>query len=130
MKLRNIVPIFCLLVSLSCGGDPDPGAVCSLEDPHEELAWLHAEIEAMTSSDMSEYLYVTRAKYGVKTVFIFLNCCPNCNYVPRVYDCSGKHLGNIGTGQDAINQQILEHDVVIWKPVNSACNFSNTDSRR
>lgn len=123
MRLRAIAPIIYIFLSLSCGKGTDPGPVCAVDDPAEDLEWLKVEIATMASSGLSRYFYVSQGKYGMMTVIIFLNCCPNCNTIVPVYNCAGEHLGNIGTGEDDIDSRFLEYERVIWKPADSACNF-------
>ena len=122
MKLRVIAPIVYIFMSLSCDKGSEPGPVCSVGNPTEDLEWLKAKIATMASPDLSEYFYVSQGKYGTTTVFIFLNCCPHCNTIVPVYNCAGEHLGNIGNGEGDVDSRFLTHESVIWKPADFACN--------
>jgi hypothetical protein len=121
MKQHILLVVIALFVAMSCDEDTDSTAACSVENPTEDLDWLAAEIENMKQSGMSEYLWVSQAKYGFQTVFIFGNCCPNCLTIVPVYNCSGEHLGNVG--DQNFDPGILDDDVIIWKSFFSSCHF-------
>lgn len=123
MSSRILFFVTVILLAFACNEDADPQPACSVKDPVEDLEWLANEIQTMTESSMSQYLYVTHAKIGSMTVFIFGNCCPNCLSITPVYNCAGEHIGNIGNGPDDIDPAILNHDALLWKPENSMCNF-------
>ena len=122
MRSHTLLLVISFFAVFSC--DEDPVTTCSVKNPVEDLAWLAAEIQVMEESGMSHTLYVTQAKYGFMTVFLFRNCCPSCLSLIPVYNCSGDRIGNIGTGEGDINPGILDRDAVIWKPDNSICNFN------
>jgi len=117
--------LFCFFLTFSCKEDTDPGTICSVEDPVEDLAWLAAEIEALrnSNSSLSQYFYISRARYGPMTVFIVGNCCPHCGTIVPAYNCSGDLIGYLGYGEGNINPSILGNDEVIWRPDNFSCNF-------
>jgi hypothetical protein len=120
MKRAILFVVISIFLAFSCQEDTGPLRACSVENPVEDLDWLAAEIQKMEASEFfSQYFYVTQAKYGPKTVFIFLDCCPNCDSAWRVFDCSGNLMGYIGD----IDESILDSDVVIWKSDNSTCVF-------
>ena len=123
MSRRILFFVTVILLAFACNEDADPRPACSVKDPVEDLEWLAHEIQTMTESSMSQYLYVTHAKLGSMTVFIFGNCCPNCLSITPVYNCAGEHIGNVGNGQDDIDPGILNHDVLLWTPENSSCSF-------
>lgn len=123
MRPHIFLLVITIFLTFSCSEESQPNTSCSVENPIEDLDWLAAAIQTLSESGMSQYLYVTQARYGFVTVFIFGNCCPNCNSIIPVYSCSGDHIGNIGNGEGDIDFSILNNDVVIWKPDNSACNF-------
>lgn len=112
-----------ILLTFSCNEESQPNASCSVENPIEDLDWLAAAIHTMSESGMSQFLYVTQARYGFTTVFIFGNCCPNCSSIIPVYNCSGDRIGYIGNGDGDIDANLLNSDVLVWKADNSSCNF-------
>ncbi|MBA4057979.1 MAG: hypothetical protein C0490_24900 [Marivirga sp.] len=120
MKAYILLIAISIFLTYACIEDQDPGTVCSVLNPVEELDWLAAEILVMAESGMAHYLYVSQAEYGFTTVFIFGNCCPNCSTIVPVYNCLGEHIGNVG---DGIDDNILNNDIIIWKPDNSSCTF-------
>ena len=121
MKPRAQLFLLCVL-ACSCHDDSDLHTTCSVKDPTRDLEWLASKIEVMKASTMSEYLYISQAEYKDKTVFIYGNCCPYCDTVVPVYNCSGEHIGDIG--DESFDPSLLEHDHVIWQSENSECNFN------
>ena len=119
---RHITLVLLLVLTFACREDA-PNQTCLVKNPVENLDWLMVAIDDMSKSSLSQYQYVMQATYKSQTVFIFGNCCPFCNTITPVYNCSGDRLGYIGTGSNDIDANLLDQDVVIWKPDNSACNF-------
>lgn len=117
--LFTILIILCLLVS--CREETDPKRACSVDNPVEDLAWLASQIQEWESTNWREYAFVTQAKYENETVFIFGNCCPMCNTVIPVYNCSGERIGIINYD---IDEHILKNEVLIWKSEFSTCTIS------
>jgi hypothetical protein len=123
--MKRYILLFTIVtfVTLSCDEDAEPGTTCSVQNPVEDLEWLAAAIQDLSESAMSEYLWVSKAKYRFMTVFIFGNCCPNCNSIFSVYNCSGEYIGFIGTGEGSVDPGILDKDVIVWTTEDSGCNF-------
>ncbi|HMP99654.1 MAG TPA: hypothetical protein PKC24_07725, partial [Cyclobacteriaceae bacterium] len=111
---------FILLCSGSCSDDHDQH--CGVDNPIEDLSWLAERVEEIEDSELAEFFYITKASYKLKTVFIIKNCCPFCASVYSVHDCSGKYLGNIGTGKNDIDQSKLKNETLIWEHTNTGCN--------
>lgn len=104
----------CSALFFSCNDKEEP-AVCGVENPVEDLAWIKKGIQLQTSS---EYEYLTQATYQGKTVFYFGSCCPSCNWALIVKDCEGNQVAG------EISLSDLKDKKVIWKPANSVCTFS------
>lgn len=119
MKLHILIFVLFATLHFSCKEEVD--LVCSVRNPIEDLPWLADDIQEMKQSGLSQYLYVTRAIYKSNPVFIYANCCPYCNSITSVYDCSGNEIGVIGDGKDDVPPSILDHDIVIWRADNFAC---------
>lgn len=121
-KILMLVFITCFL-SESCNNDDDFLLnTCNVSNPIENLSWLKDEILNLqqSDSDLKKYFFVTQNTLNGETVFIFPNCCPQCSTVVPVFNCEGENLGFVGSGN--INNNILDNDVIIWKPNNFACN--------
>ncbi len=118
-----ILIAWCALLLLTCKEDdsPKPKNTCSVEDPVHDLPWLAAEVEEMQNSSLAEYWYITQAQYGAETVFIYGNCCPFCNTMTPVFNCSGEQLGTVGDGTFEMDN--FKNEAVIWAPDDSHCQF-------
>lgn len=124
MKSTLLPIIIFFFLCLSCdNSDNINGNLCSVENAIEDLDWLKSKIAEYkeNSSDTQKYFYVTRAAYENMTVIIFPNCCPLCNTVTLVYNCSGELLGIVGSREEDIDEGILDRDIIIWKPDDFAC---------
>ena len=102
---------------LGCNENDGP-AVCGVENPMEDLAWIKSFIQENSGSALAEYSYLTQARYQGQTVFFFGSCCPFCNWAFIVQDCQGNAL------EGDIRMDDLEDQKIIWKPANSVCTFS------
>ena len=116
-----IIYFFFILFSCTNSDNDDITNTCSVSNPIEDLDWLKLKIEELkqTNSTIIEYFYVSQNLYNDKTVFIFPNCCPQCSTIIPVYNCEGNTLGFVGDGN--IDTNILNNDIIIWKPENFAC---------
>ena len=95
---------------------------CNVSYPTEILEWLK-EIKndfVVYSSGKSGEIYISLSKYNNNTLFIVGNCCAACNSIMPVYNCKGEELGHIGDTN--FDFDLLENDVIIWKPENFVCN--------
>jgi hypothetical protein len=90
MKIPIYLLLIVLLTAFSCKKEGDsPQAPCAVANPAQDLPWLKEKIEALSSLD-SSYEYIQQATYQGQTVFIFRNCCENCNSTAPVYNCRGE----------------------------------------
>jgi len=121
-RMHRLLTLLTLLLAFACHEDA-PKQICLVKNPVEDLEWLAVAVDGMSKSSLSQYQYVTQATYKSQTVFIFGNCCPFCDTITPVYNCSGDRIGYIGNGSNDVDASILDRDVVIWKPDNSACSF-------
>lgn len=116
---KSIIPILiCFIIGFSCGVKEYPASACGVNDPIENLTWLKQLAENASGGGLSEYAYITQAKYKGKRVFYLGSCCPNCNWALILYDCEGNRLN------DEISFDDLEESKVIWHGVNYKCTFS------
>jgi len=115
LNLLGLVSIITFSVFLSCDKNDSESNACNVSDPAEELPWLKSML-----TDLSEYDYIMVANYKGKTVFYNGNCNPVVNYVSVVYNCSGDVIANTNDIRDE-----LSNDRLLWKHVNSKCNFGD-----
>lgn len=108
--------LVCSALIFSCNDEERP-AVCGVENPVEDLAWIREAIEFSQSSGLAGFAYLVQGTYEGKTVFIMESCCPFCNIITVVQDCRGEVIPDASVN-DVTNKK------VIWKPANSVCNFS------
>jgi hypothetical protein len=109
---------------------------CIVEKPLEELVWLNSEISQIEADTlMSAYWYISTALYQGNTVFVLQDCCPVCNTVHLVFNCSGEPIGYIRydqyrdakpikLGEDTlapIYSDNLTNKSILWKPDNFMC---------
>ncbi|MGB3780800.1 MAG: hypothetical protein WA960_20725 [Tunicatimonas sp.] len=127
--MKNVSFFLLLFLAISacenCDPDKAVGPTCSVENPVEELAWLQDEIQSrgQIRSSYEQYFYISQAKYKGETVFIYDGCCPNCNTIVRVFNCSGEQIGLISPSAEDIDRNLLTEVSVLWQPENFACNF-------
>lgn len=115
---KSLYPVlFCLLAGFSCAEKDDPATACGVIDPVENLAWLKQLAENAAIGGLSEFSYITQAKYKGKRVFYQGSCCPNCFWVLILYDCEGNRIN------EEISLNDLEDSLVIWQPENFQCSF-------
>lgn len=120
--MKNYIYLFALLVclSFSCSEDPKPIEACATDNVLEDLPWLVEKIEEFEQSTFGqEYSYISKGTYQSQAVFIFQNCCPFCNTVFTVYDCSGNFMDTLGSG--GISPSEITGMAVIWKSADSSC---------
>ena len=109
--------LVCSALLFSCNDEEGP-AVCGVENPVEDLAWIKSAIQEMSGPGFSEYSYLSQARYQGETVFFFGSCDPLANWALIVRDCQGNPV------EGEISLTDLNGQKVIWKPSNSVCNFS------
>ena len=124
MKSFNQLVFVILFITFSCSIDSDILSNCSYEDPVKDLGWLASDVQEYTGSGMADYLYIYRATYKLKSVFVMSDCCPSCFSSSPVYNCSGELLGFVGPGKEGIDPDKLRNKEVIWKTDSCACNFN------
>lgn len=107
----------------ACSDDSEPLQACKTDNVLVDLPWLAELIEEQEQSFIGQnYSFISTGKYKLKTVFILQNCCPNCNSVSPVYDCSGEKLGFLGSNDIEIDK--VQKYEVIWKSSENSCVFS------
>jgi hypothetical protein len=93
----KIVFLFTLFIGvIACSNDLDD-TTCATNDPANDLEWLKEEIAAIAAdtSDFAKYRFIEQATFKGATIFIFSNCCLDCNSVVNVFNCQGELLGQL-----------------------------------
>lgn len=119
--MKNLIYLFLFLglLTFSCSEDPDPVKACQVDNVLE-LPWLQELIAETEKFEIGrDFTYITMGTYDSQTVFVLRNCCPLCNSVSPVFDCSGNPLGVIGS--DGIVFDEISDREVIWKSSNNSC---------
>jgi hypothetical protein len=106
-----------LLIGFACQENDDPATACGVNDPIENIAWLKQLAEESSTGGLSEFSYISQAKYKGKRVFYWASCCPNCSWALILRDCDGEAL------DQNITLDELEDIQVIWRPENFQCQF-------
>jgi hypothetical protein len=135
--MKSTIIFLGLFFLLSCNQDEPIHTclvnTCLVKDPLTELDWLKAEIADRESnpSDLSKYFFISMAVYEGNTVFIFDDCCPMCDTISIVYNCTGEQIGYKGDIVDTITWQgytivgisssSLKDSKVIWKTADHNC---------
>jgi len=108
---------------------------CSVKNPIEQLTWLNTMISNIKADTLiSAYFYFSTVNYQGNTVFVLQDCCPMCNTIHLVFNCSGKAIGYISYNRSArplilgggetvvpIDSEILKSKTIIWKPDSLMC---------
>ena len=96
---------------------------CESENPINDLEWLYDEIESIKShNEHAKFQVISSAVYEGNMVFLFGNCCPNCNTATPVKNCFGEQVGVLGGEEGSINFDALKELKTLWKSTDSACN--------
>lgn len=109
--------LVCSALIFSCNDEERP-AVCGVENPVEDLAWVKGQIQSMGFPNSVAYSYLKQANYQGETVFFFGYCDPLANWALIVRDCQGNRI------EGEISLSDLNEQKVIWKPSTSLCEFS------
>lgn len=112
-----------LFIFSSCKNDNDDTLnSCNTNNPTEELAWLKEKITALKSSedDTSKYFFVVKATYYFNTIYVFDNCCPQCNTVINAYNCEGILVGQVNSD---IKKSDIIYEKIIYKHDDFDCEF-------
>lgn len=123
IPMKKIILLFALgLILLSCNKDNEyPVAACGVSNPVNELPWIKARIAEMETSSLRELFYVAQSELNGQTLFIFGNCCAQCNSVMPVYNYAGEELGLIGAQDGKYGTELLSGSSIIWKTENNNC---------
>lgn len=62
-------------ILFSCNEDEKP-VVCDTANPLEDITWIKAAVEEYSSSELSEYTYLSQASYQGETVFFLVPVVP------------------------------------------------------
>ena len=115
--MKNYLFLLIVLVTLSCKDKVQPSSICDVKNPIEDLPWLKAEIDRRekSTSDIEFYFFIEQGEYNNQTVFLYNNCCPMCNTIIPVYDCSGTKLFDLSPGME------IKKIKTLWKPEGCPC---------
>lgn len=101
--------------------------VCGIENPcgiDEDLTWLDSEVKNQGEL-YNKYFYVSQAVYQGEIVFLFENCCPLCQTIILVKNCSGDTIGHLGYNEGDIDPEEISNSFVVWKAPENECVFIN-----
>lgn len=119
MKRQLILLSLLAMTIFSCDKKEDePAFACGVSDPVANLPWLKQMSEEAALDESTQYSYIAQATYDDETVFYNGYCCPNCNWLLTLYDCSGNTI------EKDYSISELENNTVIWHPENSECEFN------
>lgn len=122
--MKPLSRIFLLFAILSCSSDDSLPiiAACDVDNPIEDLAWLQSRVQVLRDNETeeSQFFFVSQATFQGETVFIFDNCCPFCNTVAPVFNCSGEQLGLLN---NEVPQDELTGLQIVYRPNDFACTF-------
>jgi hypothetical protein len=119
IEMKKLLWIPLAIAVFSCSDDPKPIQACNVDNVFD-LPWLDQEISEMEDSEFGrEYNFIAMGIYNSQTIFEFGNCCPTCNSVYPVKDCTGNTLGAIG--QNGITYDQITERKIIWKSSTNSC---------
>ncbi|QDH78381.1 hypothetical protein FKX85_04730 [Echinicola soli] len=121
MKKLSYLLFACFLVlSLSCKEEEEPVIMsCGVENPTEELEWMQELIAEIESTEMGRHYTTIQSGYYEGDFYYFdSSCCPNCFYVPTIFNCQGE-------SQEDLDISISEMTDIelVWKSEENQCNF-------
>ncbi len=126
--MKKLAFILCVSFLLSCSNSEEfnSKSACGVDNPIENLAWLKSEIEQREQNQIDQtvdwqYHYIMLVAFEKKDIFIYGNCCPNCNSVYVVNNCNGVKIGFIG--DEKFSSDLLSTGKLIWKSKNNECDF-------
>lgn len=125
--MKKVFSILTIIFFISsCNNDKDDintKSACGVDNPIENLAWLKDMIQekGQNYSDLYKYMYIKQSTYNNEAVFIDANCCPECNSVFPVYNCSGEEIGVIG--DEKFPSDLFSKGKVIWKSKDNECDL-------
>lgn len=118
-----VVPFLLVNLALSCDHDEhiETTSLCAVANPKEDLPWLKTKIEQLVQSDptVAKYFYVEQGVLNGETVFIFPNCCPQCNSMVPVYNCKGEQLFTLSDQPERYHE--IKNIRILRQPDNFAC---------
>lgn len=122
-KAAFLILVFVIGFSSCSEDEVEPFQVCDTQNVLVDLPWLTELIEEQEQFTIGQnYSFIATGKFNQKRVFVLQNCCPLCNSIYPVYDCSGAVLGVIGS--EGIEFEKIENYEVIWKSSKNSCSFS------
>jgi hypothetical protein len=121
MKKLIYLSAFLGMLTFSCSDDSDPIRACNVDNVLD-MPWMQELIAETEEFEVGrDYTYITMGIYDSQTVFVLNNCCPLCNSIIPVYDCSGSTLGTVGS--EGISADEISDMEVIWKSSNNSCSI-------
>lgn len=116
--------MYVLLLALGCNNDDlnlPVVSACNVENPIEDLEWLRGQITELKklNSDLTQYFFIEQAEYQNETIFISNNCCPFCNTIVPMYNCSGDNIGLFG--DENFNSSTISNRAIIFRSSDFGC---------
>lgn len=132
MKNRNLTRLFIFLIGITtvmlltkCNEeDEQMFRIITDCNQGEDISWFEKEVENQGEL-YNKYFYVSQAIYEGEIVFLFENCCPFCNTITPVKNCSGVTLGLLGISDEDIKYEELSNIKIVWKAPENECVFTN-----
>jgi hypothetical protein len=124
--MKKGILLFSFLCLLSCSNDDNLPIIsaCNVANPIEDLAWLREQVVELkkTDSDLAQYFYIEQAEYQNESIFISNNCCPFCNTIVPIYNCSGETIGLLG--DEDFNLSNISNRTIIYRPSDFNCEIN------
>ncbi|WP_026953940.1 hypothetical protein [Algoriphagus vanfongensis] len=108
---KLLLPLLVICLLAGCKEDEQPDLICGVQNPAEEIAWVKELVQDMESSEFSrEYSYLRSGVYDGETYLYVGNCCPNCYWVPVIYNCEGEVVEDPDFGiYDLVDLRMIYH---------------------
>lgn len=117
-KMKN--RLLCLLLFISLSACNNSQTICDLPEDSRP-GWMEELISELEKGSAFEYHYIVSGKFQGLQVFVLKNCCPFCNSVFVVYNCSGEELGMLG---GKIEDQDVTQQEYYWAPAAAECSIN------
>ena len=87
-----------LLLASTCDECEEVQRDCNdVQDPRTELTWVADYANDIDEdAELGKYRYIRKGIHNEQLVFILGDCCPFCNTIIVVKDCSGATIGTSG----------------------------------
>lgn len=123
MSRATLICLFFAITFSSCSKEEvEPIQACDTQNVLVDLPWLAELIEEQEQFEISQsYSFISTGEINGRSIFVLQNCCPFCNTISPVYDCSGQPIGLLNSSD--IKFEDIENYEVIWKSSKNECSF-------